>query len=135
MDVTFSQIPHHIHHTVLARYQNALEEGTLDVSDHGIVLVNRGNVLLSESEIYSEDTVTLENREMMLTDYHVGDTVDFLDMNQYYERANKLLQPVQQENEKELKDLEEQLRKKEITQEEKEKQEAILYSVSFSNIW
>ena len=112
-----------------ARYQNALEEGTLDVSDHGIVLVNRGNVLLSESEIYSEDTVTLENREMTLTDYHVGDTVDFLDMNQYYERANKLLQPVQQENEKELKDLEEQLRKKEITQEEKEKQEAILYSV------
>lgn len=111
-----------------ARYQSALVEGTLDVSEHGIVLVNHDNVMLSDSEIYSQDTVMLEDREMDFTDYHVGDTIDFVDMQQYYEQANKRLEPVEQEYQKKLEALSEQLRKKEITEKEKEYQEGIANS-------
>lgn len=115
-----------------ARYQQALVAGTLDVSDHGIVLVNHDNVTLSEAEIYSEDTVMLDNREMDFTDYQVGDTIDIVDMNKYYERADKALSSLNKEHEQQLETLEEQLRKKEITQEEKENQESDMNSEYFT---
>ena len=111
-----------------ARFRNALVEGTLDVSDHGIVLVNQDTVTLNDATIYSSDTVVSDTRNMQFTDYQVGDTIDILDMDQYYEQANKVLLPLEEKHRKQLEDLAEQLRKKEITQEEKDKQEEDLNS-------
>lgn len=106
-----------------ARYQKALVAGTLDVSDHGIVLVNHDRVHLADSEIYSEDTVVSEYREMDFTDYQVGDTIDLVDMEQYYVRANKKLDILKKEYQKELEEVAKQCRQKEITEDEKADQE------------
>lgn len=106
-----------------ARYQKALVAGTLDVSDHGIVLVNHDRVHLADSEIYSEDTVVSEYREMDFTDYQVGDTIDLVDMEQYYVRANKKLDILKKEYQNELEEVAKQCRQKEITEDEKADQE------------
>lgn len=106
-----------------ARYQKALVAGTLDVSDHGIVLVNHDRVHLADSEIYSEDTVVSEYREMDFTDYQVGDTIDLVDMEQYYTRANEKLAALEKEYQDGLEKVAKQCRQKEITEDEKADQE------------
>ena len=109
-----------------ARYQKALVAGTLDVSDHGIVLVNHDRVHLADSEIYSEDTVVSEYQEMDFTDYQVGDTIDLVDMEQYYTRANEKLVTLKKEYQDGLEEVSKQCRQKEITEDEKADQEAEL---------
>lgn len=60
-----------------ARYQSVLVDGTLDVSENGIVLVNHGRVTKAEEKT---DSLAVEYVEIDYTDYKVGDTIDLLDM-------------------------------------------------------
>lgn len=57
-----------------ANLESALQEGTLDLSDNGILLVNGTCTMV-------EDTKSLKGiwREFTMTDYKVGDTIEFVD--------------------------------------------------------
>lgn len=59
-----------------ARYQTVLADGTLDVSEDGIVLVNYGKAAKENPESAAE----IEMMEVQYTDFKVGDTVDIVDM-------------------------------------------------------
>lgn len=62
-----------------ARFQDVLIEGTLDVSDNGIVLVNNDKLELLDSEsLYGEKT------EIAYTDYKVGDTIELIDFKKLH---------------------------------------------------
>ncbi|MCM1159412.1 MAG: hypothetical protein NC300_12010 [Bacteroidales bacterium] len=60
------------------RYQPVLVDGTLDVSEHGLVLVNGGNVMKAQSDSLEE-----EYMDIVFTDYQVGDTIDIVDMKKF----------------------------------------------------
>ena len=62
------------------RYQSVLVDGTLDVSENGIVLVNHGTVEKREEDMESLNT---EYIDVDYTDYKVGDTIDLLDMQKF----------------------------------------------------
>lgn len=76
----------------MKRYGNALVDGTLQVSDHGVVLVNGG--IAPKLNEYEE----MEGyQHVTYTDYKVGDTVEFLDMALFREKMK-----VRAEEEKKL---------------------------------
>ena len=56
----------------LKRYQSALEEGTVDLSDHGVILVNGAKLMDTD---YSGE---YEIKKVTLTDYKVGDTIELI---------------------------------------------------------
>lgn len=60
------------------RYQKALVDGTLDVSENGLVLVNGGNIGKKESESLREESI-----DVNYTNYKVGDTIDIVDMKKF----------------------------------------------------
>ena len=62
------------------RYQSVLVDGTLDVSENGIVLVNHGTVGKREEDI---ESLNAEYIDVDYTDYKVGDTIDLLDMQKF----------------------------------------------------
>ena len=71
----------------------ALTDGTLDVGEHGLVLVNYGEHLLWS------DAEQLENmidgwQHIQYTDYQVGDTIDLVDMKKYREMVKEKWKPV-----------------------------------------
>lgn len=57
------------------RYRDVLVDGTLDISDHGIVLVNR---LMPPDE--EDGTVSFALKGKEATDYEVGDTIKIVNM-------------------------------------------------------
>ena len=62
-----------------ARYQEVLVDGTLDISENGLVLVKGASVYpLELSEKLIPELVEVE-----YTDYKVGDTIEILDMERY----------------------------------------------------
>ncbi len=72
------------------RFENELVEGTLDVSENGIVLINGGIEIKNQKNgriiginefynIYNKE----DYREVTYTDYHVGDTIELIDMERY----------------------------------------------------
>ncbi|MCM1499454.1 MAG: ABC transporter permease [Clostridium sp.] len=79
-----------------ARYQSALAEGTLDVSENGIVLVNHGRVLKAEEET---ESLSLEYIDVDFTDYKVGDTIDLLDVEKLRADIAKELETATEEYE------------------------------------
>lgn len=98
--------------TDYARYESALVEGTLDVSDHGIVVVNRGKM---EKLDELTESLSIEYVEADITDYHVGDTISIVNM----ERFRSMVQAEWERLDQEAKEREEQLRK-ELTGNEQE---------------
>ena len=67
--------------TDMERYRQVLVDGTLDVSEHGLVLVNGGNV---EKTYDEEDYELLPGyMDVEYTDYQVGDTIDIVDMGKF----------------------------------------------------
>lgn len=68
------------------RYEPALVDGTLDISENGVVLVNGGEELAVQrsDNAMVEDALNRENYiQVTYTDYKVGDTIDLLDMERY----------------------------------------------------
>ncbi|MBR1599231.1 MAG: ABC transporter permease [Lachnospiraceae bacterium] len=72
----------------MKRYKDVLADGTVDVSDHGIVLVNGGY-----SEIFDEyDREHIEY--VNYSDYKVGDEIEFVDTGAFRESYLEKLKPV-----------------------------------------
>lgn len=72
----------------LARCQPALMDGTLELSENGVVLVNQTNVFVpNESEYmsYGSEEIVVPT---ILTDYQVGDTIDIVDIAKMHERLD-----------------------------------------------
>lgn len=77
------------------RYQSALIDGTLDISENGLVLVNGGNVIKDTDE----DLIMPEYMDVEYTDYKVGDTIDIVDMAKYRTMVNEKLESLKEEYE------------------------------------
>ncbi|MDE6760934.1 MAG: ABC transporter permease [Lachnospiraceae bacterium] len=80
------------------RYQSVLVDGTLDVSENGIVLVNHGRVEKSEEET---ESLSIEYIDVDYTDYKVGDTINLLDMQKLRTDISKELKDLTAEYEAE----------------------------------
>lgn len=91
------------------RYKNVLVDGTLDVSENGIVLVNGGTV----NELEQDMDRMAGYVDVQFTDYKVGDTIDMIDMGKYRAILAGELEQLKAEYETELSKL------PELTQEEK----------------
>lgn len=76
------------------RYQSVLVDGTLDVSENGIVLVNHGRVVKNEEET---ESLGVEYIDVDYTDYKVGDTIDLLDMQKFRTDISKELRDLSAE--------------------------------------
>lgn len=63
------------------RYQSVLQEGTLNVSEHGVVIMNRGDIM-KENEEDIENAFWLEEGAT-LVNYQIGDTIDIVNMKRY----------------------------------------------------
>lgn len=72
----------------IERYKDVLVDGTLDVSDHGLILVNGGYAMLEDDE-YRDHVGFVE-----YTDYKVGDEIEFLDTEVFRDRYNEELAPI-----------------------------------------
>lgn len=85
------------------RYESALIEGTLDVSDHGIVIVNEGHLPRpwEESDEYYVDIIDVE-----IMDYQLGDTIPIVDMKEFRERVLTELVELEKEKEAAIEELE-----------------------------
>lgn len=66
----------------IKRYDKALVDGTLDVSDHGVVLINQQKI---QEEDYDEDMNGIKMIDVEFTNYKVGDTIDIIDTQKYRE--------------------------------------------------
>lgn len=78
------------------RYQSVLTEGTLDISENGIVLINYGNAAIEM------DTGVESNRTICVTDYHLGDTIDIVDMKELRNRTDQRKDALWEETRKEI---------------------------------
>ena len=96
------------------RYQSALVDGTLDISENGVVLINHGRVVKSEENTESLNT---EYIDLDYTDYKVGDTIDLLDMKKFRTDMNEKLKDLSTQYEIERKKLSDLLKNKEDTAE------------------
>lgn len=79
----------------IERYKDVLVDGTLDVSDHGLIIVNGGYSWLYDDEF---DRSYIDNIEY--TNYKVGDKIEFVDTGVFRERYNEQLEPITAEYEK-----------------------------------
>ena len=83
-----------------ARFQSALVEGTLDISENGIILLNYGTAMKYESEALVDERI-----EARFTDYQIGDTIDIVNMIKYRELVKEELEKIDAWYEKEEKKL------------------------------
>ena len=79
------------------RYKKVLADGTLDVSENGIVLVNGGT--LREAPQPKREPGYID---VKYTDYKVGDTIDIIDMVKYQTLLAEKVAPLKAEYEKEM---------------------------------
>lgn len=68
-----------------ARYKTVLVDGTLDVSDHGLVLVNGGMAV----KLLDDDYMGIDYTYATMTDFKVGDAVKIVDMKKLRERVKE----------------------------------------------
>jgi ABC-type transport system, involved in lipoprotein release, permease component len=61
------------------RYRDHLIEGTIDISDNGIVLVNGGFRYNEDVYLRDTDSMFIAPEEIIYTDYKVGDEITFVD--------------------------------------------------------
>lgn len=108
------------------RYEKALVAGTLDVSDHGIVLVNHETVPVNEDVLYESETAVAEYMEMKYTNFKVGDSIDVMDMAKLRQLIAEERSKLDKEYKEETEKLSEEFRLKNISQEEKDTKETEL---------
>ena len=67
-----------------------LVDGTVDVSDHGIVVVTGGSSEWSDGD---EDSLTYQTlRHIQVNDYKVGDTIDIVDTGKLFAETQKAIE-------------------------------------------
>ena len=69
------------------RLKKYLTEGTLQLSENGVILVGGTSVVVE-----NEDTLNGRQTIMKMTDYQVGDTIEVLDYQRYAEKLQERLQ-------------------------------------------
>lgn len=74
----------------LQRYKDTLVDGTLDVSENGILLMNHCTTTKDDFE----DLSTAETIEVDFTDYKVGDTIDIVDTEKFRTLFLERMEPV-----------------------------------------
>ena len=86
------------------RYKSVLKEGTLDLSENGILLINGGITEPDElvDSIFDDMEMGFELNQnhytyQEYTDYKVGDTVTFVDIKQYHERYEEAVAKLKRE--------------------------------------
>ena len=62
-----------------ARYKKHLVDGTLDVSENGIVVVNGTKTMVEKTDDEGDTLYTSVVMEVEITDYKVGDTIEIVD--------------------------------------------------------
>lgn len=87
------------------RYQSALEEGTLDVSENGIVIVNSGEVVDYEAESLGTEYIYTT-----FSDYKVGDTIDLVNMQRFRSETAGQLETLERNFREEQQQIEEEYR-------------------------
>lgn len=83
-----------------ARYEKVLEDGTLDISEHGLVLLNGGTVVKSQEDTKS---LNMEYVNTTMTDYKVGDTVQIVDIKKLRENTAKRIAEMKKQKQDEKK--------------------------------
>lgn len=92
----------------LARLETVLIDGTLDVSENGVVLINSGQVAekveaekVEEESDYWMPEFQFDGIEVMFTDYKVGDTVSLIDMEKLRSMVDKEMEEFREKYEQE----------------------------------
>ena len=97
----------------MERYEEVLMDGTLDVSENGLVLVNSVYKSLQETDEYIDNSDLEYNvfgdANIRFTDYKVGDTVDIVDMGRYHAIFDEQMDRMNREWEKEIEEYENKL--------------------------
>lgn len=94
-DVVLSKLCYGCNETDLKRCEAYLTDGTLDVSEHGIILINPE----SKQVVETEDGYAFEKLTAM--DYQVGDTIDIVDMVKLREMLEPGIQRLEAEEKEE----------------------------------
>ncbi|MBR1599232.1 MAG: ABC transporter permease [Lachnospiraceae bacterium] len=92
----------------LARCENDLIEGTIDVSDNGIIVVENAYTAVYDSEnpnAYEDSEPAL--KLLHLYDYNLGDEIKLMDMEEYRRRLNEAIAGDKEEFEEKDKELDE----------------------------
>lgn len=84
------------------RYQDALVEGTLDVSENGIVIFKNAEISFDDGEHLTDQEKNIE-----IMDYKLGDTIEIVNMEKFRKMMEVELEDLEKEYEKEKKELEE----------------------------
>lgn len=84
----------------MKHYRDALVDGTLELSENGIILVNGGTVYKM-----GEDDEACGVTETIYTNCQVGDTIDFVDMKAFRSRYEQENSPIKAAHEKNVKDI------------------------------
>ena len=79
----------------LKRYESVLVDGTVDVSDQGVILVNGGETLKLDSELADNELIAYVDVDY--TDYKVGDTITIVDSKEFRERMQPELEALNRE--------------------------------------
>lgn len=80
----------------LSRCKSALTAGTVDLSDHGIILVNpESRRVIETDDGYTTKTITM-------LDYQLGDTIDIVNMKRFREMMQLEIQKLNAERDREL---------------------------------
>ncbi len=82
-----------------ARYEEHLVDGTLDVSENGIVVVNGTKTLVDKTDDEGNTLYTSVIMETEITDYKVGDTIDIVDAKKLNDMMIEVLEGKQEEAE------------------------------------
>ena len=89
----------------IARCKDSLIDGTLDVSDNGIIVMENDYIYTHEHEDeYDGGALRFEK----LYDYNIGDTISLIDMAEYRKRVNEKTLPPKKEHDEKMKILGEQ---------------------------
>lgn len=94
------------------RYQSALVEGTLDISENGIVIINEGEVESDEMEALGPAHI-----DAVFTDYKVGDTIDIVNMQRFRSEIIPQLASLEKDHQEELQQIEDEYRHSEELEE------------------
>lgn len=82
----------------LAREKPNLVDGTLDVSDHGVVLINQIEVDTFEASADNANVFISTGKEIVdQTTYQVGDTIDIVDIGEYHRRIDGKMMELNEE--------------------------------------
>lgn len=105
------------------RYEKVLIDGTLDVSENGLVLVNGGTVFKDNT------TRMLEYIDVNFTNYKVGDTIDIVDMAKLRSIVKERIDAISKEYEEEKEKLSDKSKKEDAAVQEQQKELVMQYRI------